>query len=95
MEAHTVGLAAELAGTGVTVNIVRPGPVDTAMPACRADHIRGLAADRSRPRRHRGHLTRTAATGAVLTHGFGSGRAVRIPVLPPHSMRSTATARPL
>jgi NAD(P)-dependent dehydrogenase (short-subunit alcohol dehydrogenase family) len=33
MEAHTVGLAAELAGTGVTVNIVRPGPVDTAMPA--------------------------------------------------------------
>jgi NAD(P)-dependent dehydrogenase (short-subunit alcohol dehydrogenase family) len=24
---------AELTGTGVTVNIVRPGPVDTAMPA--------------------------------------------------------------
>jgi 3-oxoacyl-[acyl-carrier protein] reductase len=33
LEAHTLGLAAELAGTGVTANIVRPGPVDTAMPA--------------------------------------------------------------
>ena len=33
LEAHTLGLAAELAGTGVTVNIARPGPVDTAMPA--------------------------------------------------------------
>ncbi len=32
LEAHTLGLA-ELTGTGVTVNIVRPGPVDTAMPA--------------------------------------------------------------
>ena len=33
LEAHTLGLAAELTGTGVTVNIARPGPVDTAMPA--------------------------------------------------------------
>jgi NAD(P)-dependent dehydrogenase (short-subunit alcohol dehydrogenase family) len=33
LEAHTVNLAAELRGTGVTVNIYRPGGVDTAMQA--------------------------------------------------------------
>jgi NAD(P)-dependent dehydrogenase (short-subunit alcohol dehydrogenase family) len=33
LEAHTVNLAAELRGTGVTVNVYRPGSVDTAMQA--------------------------------------------------------------
>jgi NAD(P)-dependent dehydrogenase (short-subunit alcohol dehydrogenase family) len=31
--AHTVNLAAELPGTGVTVDAFRPGPVDTVMQA--------------------------------------------------------------
>ena len=33
LEAHTLNLAGELADTGVTVNIYRPGTVDTAMQA--------------------------------------------------------------
>jgi NAD(P)-dependent dehydrogenase (short-subunit alcohol dehydrogenase family) len=41
LEIMTVNLATEIAGSGVTVNAVRPGLVDTAMQA----HIRGLPAE--------------------------------------------------
>jgi NAD(P)-dependent dehydrogenase (short-subunit alcohol dehydrogenase family) len=33
LEAHTINRAAELRGSGVTVNLYRPGGVDTAMQA--------------------------------------------------------------
>jgi NAD(P)-dependent dehydrogenase (short-subunit alcohol dehydrogenase family) len=45
LEGHTVNLAAELAGTGVTANVYRPGTVDTSMMAwVRGEGGRGLDA---------------------------------------------------
>jgi NAD(P)-dependent dehydrogenase (short-subunit alcohol dehydrogenase family) len=40
LEAHTLNLAAELQGTGVTANVYRPGTVDTSMQAYIRDQPR-------------------------------------------------------
>jgi NAD(P)-dependent dehydrogenase (short-subunit alcohol dehydrogenase family) len=62
LEAHTVNLAAELAGTGVTVNAYRPGGVDTAMQAW----IRGQDPERIGPGLHE-RFNRNFAEGTLIT----------------------------
>jgi NAD(P)-dependent dehydrogenase (short-subunit alcohol dehydrogenase family) len=62
LEAHTVNLAAELRGTGVTVNAYRPGGVDTAMQAW----IRQQAPERIGAALHE-RFNRNYAEGALIT----------------------------
>lgn len=62
LEAHTVNLAAELRGTGVTVNAYRPGGVDTAMQAW----IRSQDPDRIGAALHK-RFNRNFAKGALIT----------------------------
>ena len=62
LEGHTVNLAVELEGTGVTVNAYRPGRVDTEMQAW----IRGQDPDRIGPALHE-RFTRFAADGELIT----------------------------
>jgi 3-oxoacyl-[acyl-carrier protein] reductase len=62
LEAHSVNLAAELAGTGVTVNVFRPGSVDTAMQAW----IRGQTPDQIGAQLHQ-RFTRSYEQGALIT----------------------------
>jgi NAD(P)-dependent dehydrogenase (short-subunit alcohol dehydrogenase family) len=62
LEAHTLNLAAELAGTGVTVNAYRPGGVDTAMQAW----IRGQDPRRIGAALHE-RFTRSFAEGDLIT----------------------------
>jgi NAD(P)-dependent dehydrogenase (short-subunit alcohol dehydrogenase family) len=50
LEAHTLNLAAEVAGTGVTVNVYRPGSVDTAMQASIRAEGRGRLDDATHDR---------------------------------------------
>jgi NAD(P)-dependent dehydrogenase (short-subunit alcohol dehydrogenase family) len=62
LEAHTLNLAAELRGTGVTVNVYRPGRVDTAMQAW----IRGQDPGRIGTDLHE-QFSRWSADGILIT----------------------------
>jgi NAD(P)-dependent dehydrogenase (short-subunit alcohol dehydrogenase family) len=62
LEAHAVNLAAELRGTGVTVNAYRPGGVDTAMQAW----IRGQDPDRIGTALHT-RFNQSFTEGALIT----------------------------
>jgi NAD(P)-dependent dehydrogenase (short-subunit alcohol dehydrogenase family) len=62
LEAHTVNLAAELDGSGVTANVFRPGSVDTAMQAW----IREQEPAAIGPALHE-RFTRSYAEGTLIT----------------------------
>ena len=62
LEAHTFNLAAELAGTGVTANVYRPGSVDTAMQGW----IRNQPAEEIGAALHE-RFTESYERGALLT----------------------------
>ena len=70
LEAHSLNLAAELEGTGVTVNIYRPGSVDTAMQAWirnqSADAIGVALRDRFAENYERGKLLTPEQSAASL-----------------------------
>ncbi|MGW7630697.1 SDR family NAD(P)-dependent oxidoreductase [Streptomyces griseoincarnatus] len=55
LEAHTLNLAAELSGTGVTANVYRPGVVDTAMQALIRDTGAGRVDENTHERFVRNH----------------------------------------
>jgi NAD(P)-dependent dehydrogenase (short-subunit alcohol dehydrogenase family) len=67
LEAHTVNLAAELRGTGVTVNAYRPGGVDTAMQAWIREQDPGRIGAGLHER-----FNRNYAEGALITPGHSA-----------------------
>jgi NAD(P)-dependent dehydrogenase (short-subunit alcohol dehydrogenase family) len=76
LEAHSRNLAAELAGTGVTVNVYRPGGVDTAMQAWIRSQDPARIGATLRDRFLRSYasgslLTPEASAAALLAHLLG------------------------
>ena len=68
VEAHSVNLAAELAGSGVTVNIYRPGTVDTSMMSwVRGEGGQGLDA------KSRSYFADVQSRGELLTPEQSAG----------------------
>ncbi|HEY2284328.1 MAG TPA: SDR family oxidoreductase [Streptosporangiaceae bacterium] len=76
LEAHSRNLGAELAGTGITVNVYRPGGVDTAMQAWIRAQDPGRIGAALHERFQRSHdsgrlLTPDASAAALLGHLLG------------------------
>lgn len=72
LEAHTMNLAAELSGSGVTANVYRPGTVDTAMQ----EWIRDQDPARIGAALH-DRFIRNHATGRLLTADASAGSLIR------------------
>jgi NAD(P)-dependent dehydrogenase (short-subunit alcohol dehydrogenase family) len=78
LEAHTVNLAAELRGTGVTVNAYRPGGVDTAMQAWIRRQDPGRIGTSLHERFNKNHaegslITPRQSAAVLLAHLAGEG----------------------
>jgi len=71
LEAHTINLAAEIASTGVTVNVFRPGMLDTSMQArirdaARRQTVVDATAEHYRAAHEAGELGSADAAATVL-----------------------------